>query len=139
MGDARAPSVIILHKMGTRRILPTNGSGKSARGSTNTVGRAQKAPIVRDDDNYRRPLTVALIGAHCSGKTTLGQALAARLGWRFDEELGAVELARLQERGRDGDELGGESHLPSPPPGRFFLSLRNCWMDGKSGLACMAK
>lgn len=31
---------------------------------------------------------VVLVGAHSSGKTTLGTALAKRLGWRFDDEIG---------------------------------------------------
>lgn len=31
---------------------------------------------------------IVMIGAHSSGKTTLGQMLADRLGWRFDDEIG---------------------------------------------------
>ena len=31
---------------------------------------------------------IVLVGAHSSGKTTLGRALAKRLGWRFDDEIG---------------------------------------------------
>ena len=31
---------------------------------------------------------IVLVGAHSSGKTTLGRALAKRLGWHFDDEIG---------------------------------------------------
>jgi len=32
--------------------------------------------------------TLVFIGPHGAGKTTIGQAVALRLGWRFDEEIG---------------------------------------------------
>ncbi len=31
---------------------------------------------------------VVFVGAHSSGKTTIGQQVATRLGWRFDDEVG---------------------------------------------------
>jgi len=40
-------------------------------------------------------VTVVVLGPHGVGKSTLGRALAARLGWAFHEELGAV-LARAR-------------------------------------------
>lgn len=55
-----------------------------------------------------RPVTLALTGAHCSGKRTIGRRLARCLGFRFDPELGDV----LRDRDRlvpDGHRVGDGS------------------------------
>lgn len=49
---------------------------------------------------------IALIGPHGAGKTTFGRALAARLGWRFDDEIGR----RLMEQGHR-DDVGADARL----------------------------
>lgn len=43
-------------------------------------------------------MIVALIGCHGAGKTTLGCALAARLGWPFHDEIGARFAADVRLR-----------------------------------------
>jgi hypothetical protein len=41
-------------------------------------------------------MTLVLIGAHGAGKTTIGRALAQRLGWVFQEELGLTISQQLR-------------------------------------------
>ena len=41
---------------------------------------------------------VVLVGAHSSGKTTLGKALSDNLGWQFDDEIGyRLRMKAVQE------------------------------------------
>ncbi|MCS6799977.1 MAG: AAA family ATPase [Myxococcota bacterium] len=51
-------------------------------------------------------MIVVLLGPHGVGKTTLGRALSARLGWCFDEEIGRRLAAdvRWRPQGRRTDE-----------------------------------
>ena len=37
-----------------------------------------------------RPITVAITGGHCSGKSTIGQKLASVMNWEFHKELGDI-------------------------------------------------
>ena len=50
-----------------------------------------------------KPCTVALMGTHTAGKTTIGSRLSALIGWKFDTELGN-DL-------RNNDNLVANGHL----------------------------
>lgn len=52
---------------------------------------------------------LALVGPHGAGKSTLGGALAARLGWRFDLEIGETHRRRVLA----GDP-GAHAFVPQP-------------------------
>mmetsp|Transcript_917 Transcript_917/g.2304 ORF Transcript_917/g.2304 Transcript_917/m.2304 type:complete len:418 (+) Transcript_917:120-1373(+) len=54
-----------------------------------------------------KPLTVVLVGAHCSGKSTLGTKLARRLGFRFEAEIGETMLRAngLQQSLQDDESI----------------------------------
>ena len=43
-------------------------------------------------------LWVVLLGPHCCGKTTIGEALAARLAWPFDSEIGESVAGETMEK-----------------------------------------
>ena len=47
--------------------------------------------------------TIAFMGTHTSGKTTLGKRLSTLMGWRFDEELGKIL--------REEDKLVANGHV----------------------------
>ncbi|KAL7461480.1 hypothetical protein ACHAXS_001910 [Conticribra weissflogii] len=64
----------------------------------------QARKIVRPAfEKFHLPATIVLVGTHASGKSTIGTALAERLGCRFDCELGDVE--------RDASSLVAGGHL----------------------------
>jgi len=54
-------------------------------------GCARKKPQGRPRPKGGRPERVVLIGYRCSGKTSVGQVLATRLGWRFADTDAEVE------------------------------------------------
>lgn len=47
---------------------------------------------------------MVLVGKHCVGKTTVGRALAARLGWIYDDEIGAKLMKKSNPMEGDGDD-----------------------------------
>jgi hypothetical protein len=51
----------------------------------------------------QRPMTLVMIGPHCSGKSTIGRAVANTLGWTFDGELGDML--------KDSDGRAADEHL----------------------------
>lgn len=54
-----------------------------------------------------RPITVALTGTHCSGKSTLARKLASALNWSLHEELGDVLRRDITPHGhQEGYETG---------------------------------
>ena len=60
--------------------------------------------IPRIDESWKlKNCTIAFVGTHCSGKTTIGNRLSELLGWYFDEELGKIL--------RDEDSLVANGHL----------------------------
>ena len=54
--------------------------------------------------------TIAIVGAHGSGKSTIGRMLAAQLGWSFDLEIG--EILRRECLAKDPT-----AHAGKPQPG----------------------
>lgn len=52
-----------------------------------------------------RPVTLVLFGPHTSGKLTLGERVASKMGWRFDPELGYLLRTRnISANGHRGEE-----------------------------------
>jgi thymidylate kinase len=39
---------------------------------------------------HNRPITLALTGSHCAGKSTLGKKIASTMSWLFQQELGDI-------------------------------------------------
>jgi thymidylate kinase len=73
------------------------------QGSDLDYGTLNSLPSALDD---KKPacMTLVMVGPHCSGKSTIGQAVAEALGWQFHQELGNV-LRREERRGKDAHLL----------------------------------
>ncbi len=67
--------------------------------------------------------TIALLGTHTAGKTTIGNRLSELIGWHFDEELGKIL--------RDEDELVANGHLHGDGKGNTedSSSCKDEWDD----------
>lgn len=77
-----------------------------------------KAP--RIDVSWKlKNCTIALMGTHTSGKTTIGNRLSTLMGWRFDEELGKIL--------RDEDELVENGHLYGDGKGNTEKTHKDQW------------
>lgn len=54
-----------------------------------------------------RPITVAITGTHCAGKSTIGRKVASVMSWEFHNELGDTLREKKTEDGhRDGYSTG---------------------------------
>jgi hypothetical protein len=75
----------------SRRRVSDDGTAPSSGGWTRARSFSPPGSVVPAPDHRRRqPITVAITGAHCAGKATIGRRVADALGWTFDPELGEV-------------------------------------------------
>ena len=77
---------------------------------------------------------VVLVGAHCSGKSTCGKALAERLDWLFDEEIGEV-LCQGRDVEKNSDEAILEQEMERDRDRRTTSRIVETWHPGNCAWA----
>lgn len=86
-------------------------------------------------EKFYRPLTIVVVGTHTSGKSTIGEELAKRLGCQFDREFGEIErYASSLVAGGHLHGNGSSTSFDKTNGGRDwddFLHQKECQRDSK--------